>query len=155
MKTVYRLLVSSMILVLCLNISFAQDDEPPYPPITPENAQHLEMIQALSNAESYFQWSPDSTKLAVKGDDTWFYDVTDENLSSYHLAGYKLLHYAPNHDFYLSHDTTSGCSFRYCDKKFISMIQIHMKYATKYTTKYKLYFQIVHLLSDLVPMEIF
>jgi len=90
MKTVYRLLVSSIILVLCLNISFAQDDEPSYPPITPENAQQLEMIQVLSKGEPRdFVWSPDGTHLAITATGgTWIYDMTDEDMPSYWVKGH-------------------------------------------------------------------
>lgn len=137
MKTISAIFISSLLMLFSLSLTTAQEDTIPYPPITPENASQLEMIQVLSNDEIYFQWSPDSTKLIVNGvDDTWIYDVTDENLPSYHLQGYRLSQYAPNHDFYISYDTTSGCTFSYCDKK------IYIRDANTHEILHEIYDQI-------------
>ncbi|MDX2075815.1 MAG: WD40 repeat domain-containing protein [bacterium] len=119
MKTAYRLLVSSMILVLCLNISFAQDDEPPYPPITPENAQHLEMIQVLSKGTPRnFSWSPDGSQLAITAEGgTWIYDMTREDMPSYWVKNHDFsprIVYAPKHNIYVSFDSVYDCPWGDC-----------------------------------------
>lgn len=121
MKTLFRFIISSLVMLVCLNISIAQDEDTPipYPPITPDNASQLQMIQVLSKGEPRaFSWSPDGTQLAITAEGgTWIYDVTQEDMPSYwvkeHDSSPRIV-YAPNHDIYISYESVWDCEYLDC-----------------------------------------
>jgi len=85
MKTIVAIFISSLLLLFSVSITTAQGDTIPYPPITPENASQLEMIQVLSKGTPRnFSWSPDGSQLAITATGgTWIYEMTDEDMPSY------------------------------------------------------------------------
>jgi len=125
MKIISAIFISSLLMLFSLSITTAQEDTIPYPPITPENANQLEMVQVLPNGSPSFQWSPDAKDLVVStSNGTWIYRI-DDVTQSYHQvldhAHPARIIYSPRGDIYAS----MGC--RYIDYQacYEAMAYIH------------------------------
>lgn len=117
MKSMFRILISTLLCMMCMAIAIAQDDGR-FPPLDHEGERG--MIQALSNGDPrQLAWSSDSQDLVVSAiGGTWVYDINQPEAGGYHLKESKLTHhvaFAPHHDIYLSYSPIDYCPYGHCE----------------------------------------
>lgn len=112
-----RMMVSSLLCLLCFIVSVAQD-ETRFPPL--DNSGTRGMIQALSNGSPrQLAWSSNSQDLVVSAiGGTWVYNTTQPESVGYHLRESTLTHhvaFAPHDDIYISYSPRDYCPYGHCE----------------------------------------